>query len=250
MRSHATTILACLTVVSALEAQSALNRNFRFDFTAGGGRVRHETDSSSLDGRTDGGFARVRFEGVSNQGIGGGVRFESWGSDDDLFVDEGFTAEEATARAIFGHFTYRAGGRGKFIMPIRIGLMAHNYELENVASGASTLEVDSFGPRFEVEPEFIFNRGRAVEVSAYGVFGLAGTFSTAEISTSSSDFDSGSAFWFLEAGARVRFKFFELGTGIVTNGMAMAESDTVGTTVVNGFGSSFTGIIFTGAFVF
>ncbi len=135
-------------------------------------------------------------------------------------------------------------------MPVRVGMMLHDYELEAVAPAPTTLEVDSFATRFEIAPELVFTPPRPVEVAGYSELGFGGGYSSAEIATATSDFDSGSVFFYAEIGARFRWEFLELGVGFLTRGMAMAESDPVGATVVNGFGSSFTGIIFTGAVVF
>ena len=249
MRSSALFLLTFLSTTSALAAQSDSPQRFRFDFGVGAGDFRHETDSSNFDGDTDGGFARLRFEGVSRSGFGGGLRLESWGSDDDLFQNEGFTAQEAFARDFYGHFTFRAG-RDNFMMPIRVGLMLNQYELEGASSGTTTLEVTTIGPRFEVAPEFTFNRGSIVEVSAYGEMGFGAGYSSIEIGTLSADFDSASLLWGFEFGARARYRFAELGLAFVSHGMVMEESDAVGSTFVNGFGAGFTGVMFTAAFVF
>lgn len=242
------TVLALIAASANLTAQR-IHPQFRFEFGVAPGWAFHDTDGSNADGDTSGALLRARFEGVGRSGFGGGIRFENWGSDDDLFVDEGFAAEESRAFAIFPHFTYRIV-QGRFRAPIRVGIMAHNYELENVATGQTTLEVDSFGPRVEIAPEFVLHHGRHVQLSAYGEFGFAVTYSEAEVQGFSNDFDSSSGFLFLELGMRTRFDFFEIGAAFVTQGMFMAESDIENNTVVNGFDANFTGFVFTGAFVF
>ncbi|MCA8952983.1 MAG: hypothetical protein KDE27_25960 [Planctomycetes bacterium] len=242
-------ILALASTSAGIAAQEGYRSNFRFDIAGGFGRVAHETDGSATDGDTGGAFGRLRFEGVGDQGFGGGIRLEAWGSDDDLFVDEGFQAEEARASDLFAHFTYRFE-RGPFRMPARIGFMAHHYELENVASGVTTLEVDSFGPRFEVAPEYVFNRGDVVEFSVYGELGIAAAYSNVETSSFSNDFDSSSAFWFAEVGGRMRIEFAEFGLGFITHGIYTDESDTENGNFVRAFGADFAGVVFSAAIVF
>ncbi|MCR9245953.1 MAG: hypothetical protein NXI31_13045 [bacterium] len=244
-----TLALLTLSAVSVDLTAQRVHPLFRLEVGGGFGSAFHETESSAVDGDTGGGIARVRFEGVGRHGFGGGIRLEGWGSDDDLFVDEGFAAEESRAGAIFGHFTYRFE-RGRFRMPARIGIMVHNYELSNVATGMTTLEVDSFASRFEVAPEFVFHRNGPLMFSGYAELGIAGGYSLVDVPSLNNDFDSSSVFWFAEIGARARFAMFEFGTAFVTHGMVMAESDTENGNFVNSFGAGFTGVIFTGALVF
>lgn len=61
-----------------------------------GGYFDYDTDGSNLDDDTDAGFFRLQFEGTSKRGFGGGLRLESYTSDDDLFAGTGFADSEAS----------------------------------------------------------------------------------------------------------------------------------------------------------
>ncbi|MCA8977887.1 MAG: hypothetical protein KDC98_24385 [Planctomycetes bacterium] len=241
-------LLCVLLAAATLAAQDGYPRKYRLDFSAARGTTRHDTGASLLDGDTDGDLLRLRFEGIGRMGLGGGLRVETWRSDDELFVGTGFPAQESSARALYGHFSYRVGS-GRFLMPVRLGAMLHRYELENVATSATSLQVDTYCTRFEVEPEFVFSRGARVEVSAYAGLGIGAGLSTAEDATGSK-FDTVSTFWFAEVGARARYEFAELGLAFVTHGMSMTDSDLLDDPGLENFGAGFAGLMLTAAIVF
>ena len=95
---------------------------FEVQFAFAGGQFEHQTDGSALRDDTDGALFRLKFEGLTKGGTGGGFRIEGIGSDDDLFVEQGFQATEAKSWSGYGHFTYRVEA-GRFMMPARIGIL-------------------------------------------------------------------------------------------------------------------------------
>ena len=249
MKPITTRVLAAVAAAMPLCAQDdPLFAPFRLDFAFGGGRLEHRTDQSNLDGDTDAGFFRFAFEGIGDEGFGGGVRLEGITSDDDLFDDAGFTATEASASSLFGHFTFRVA-EDYFVMPVRIGLQLHGYVLEETATGDQTTS-GSFGPQFEVAPELLLSRDDHVCWSVYSQLGLGFAATSIDVDTVGNDFESGSFFYGFELGTRLYAGHVVFGLGLLVRGQATDESDDQGGTVVLGMENDFTGLLFSIGAVF
>lgn len=246
MRAIAAIVLI-LATGPALLAQADAVLQFRFDLGFAGGVAVHETESSPLDDDTGGAFTRIRFEGVSERGFGGGLRFEQWVSDDDLFQGA-FPATEATSSSFYAHFTYRMHD-GDFTMPMRIGLLFNNYVLEEVVAPVE-VEADTVAILFEVAPEIVVSRGATVTWSLYGELGLGGGSTEITATATPGTFDSTASVWTLEAGTRLRFDIGEVGLAYVNHGVAFDESDPVGASFIRGFGGAFHGVMLTVGIVF
>lgn len=225
--------------------------NFRIDASLGAGTAEHRTDGSDLDGDTSAAFFRLRFEGVSDRGFGGGVRLESWRAKDDIFHDNGYEDTDVTSSGLFGHFTYRFE-QDEFSMPLRAGLLLYGHRLEGADSGDEVTS-SSLGPMFEIAPEIVLAESGDFRFSLFGElgFGFASTVVNADTQTiDDEDFDSSTWFYGLELGARFYFGHFETGLSFVARGLEMDESDPEGGQVIQGYEASFDGLLLTFGAVF
>ena len=237
-----------LGLAAPLLAQEPESPRFRIAAGLAGGYFDYDTDGSNLDGDTDAGFFRLQFEGTSKSGFGGGLRLESYGSDDDLFVDQGFTASEASNGNLFAHFTYRFE-QHRFAMPVRIGLMLNGLTLEEQGTGNEST-YGSAGPYFELAPEITLARRGAVSWSLYGEFGVGVGGTVAEFDGDNNNYDSATAFLGLELGTRLQLSAFELGIAYVGRWQSMDESDDENGLVALGYDAQFQGLLVTVGVVF
>lgn len=245
MRFLAAVLLSAACLVAQEHEPKA---HFRVNLAFGGGDFEHRTDDSTLDGDTDGGMFRLSFEGTTKKGIGGGLRFEGIASDDDLFVDAGFAATEATMSTIFLHFTYRAQA-DRFAMPIRIGLLLDGYVLEEDVSG-DEVTYGSIGPYFELAPEVAIVEQRKLSWTIYGQFGAGIAATGIDIEGDDNDYVSSTVLFGAEIGTRLRVGPVELGVGVVGRWRSMDESDVENGLVVLGYDSEFRGLLISGGVVF
>lgn len=235
--------LACLPLV----AQDPGPR-FRVGLGLGAGNFDYETDGSNLAGDTDAGFFRLHFEGTSRSGIGGGIRLESIASDDDLFVDAGFPASEATMGTVFGHFTYRLQ-HDRFVMPMRAGLLFNGLTLEEQAT-SNEVTFGSIGPYFEVAPELILTRSDRVQWSLFAEVGIGAGITAIDIDGDPTDYDSTTGFYGFEFGTRVLVGPVELGLSYVGRWQSMDDSDVENGVFVLGNDVDFQGVVFGVSVVF
>ena len=222
-------LLVALSAVSSLVAQEKEREEPRFKIGTAfaGGRFSFDTDGSGLDDSADAGLFRLSFEAVGRKGIGGGVRFESIVTDDDLFQGTGFASAEAFNGSIFGHFTYRID-QHRFSMPLRAGLLANALVLDQrftVGAGDGDVEYLSFGPYFEIAPEFEVVHAKKFRWSFYGELGFGFGGTAINIDGDPRDYQSVTVFSAIEAGTRFRFGFAELGIAYLGRLQAMDESD-------------------------
>ncbi len=237
-----------LGLAAPLVAQEPESPRFRIAAGLAGGWFDYDTDGSNLDGDTDAGFFRLQFEGTSKSGFGGGLRLESYASDDDLFVDQGFTASEASNGTLFAHFTYRFE-QHRFAMPVRIGLMLNGLTLEEQTTGAEST-FGSAGPYFELAPEITVARRGAVRWSFYGEFGVGVGGTRAEFDGDTNNYDSATAFLGLELGTRLQLSAFEIGIAYLGRWQSMDESDPENGLVALGYDAQFQGLLITLGVVF
>lgn len=226
----------CLSVASALlplVAQDPDSPRFRIGMGLGAGNVSHSTDGSGLAGDTSTFVSRLQFEGTSRKGFGGGFRFESMLSDDDLFSPRGFAAAEARSFSGFGHFTYRLQA-DRFEMPMRAGPIFDVYTLEEQNTGLEA-QFTSFGFYTEVAPEFALVLDDAFRWSLYGEFGFGFTGTGTDIDGDSREYDSWSFLFGVEVGTRFRFRKVDFGLAYVGRFWRMDESDPENGQVVLGF---------------
>jgi len=236
-------LLTLLLISPAVFAQDRGRMYFHGSIGLAGGDFSFENDPRTLDDDTDAGLFQLEFEATSRRGFGGGIRFESVVSDDDLFVRNGAPANEARMGTLFAHFTYRFEEH-RFAMPVRVGVIVNALTFEENATGLET-QYASVGPYFEVEPEVTLIRRGPFRWSLYGQFG-AGIGGTAiEIDNDFRDYDSATAFIGLELGTRFRVGPGELGIGYIGRFQSMDESDLEAGQFVFAHDSSFNGLLVT-----
>ncbi len=218
---------------------------FRIGMGLAGGRFEFDTERSLLDGDADAGMFRLQFEGVGRRGIGGGIRFESVGTDDDLFTNAGFAPTEAWNGTVFGHFTYRFE-QHRFVMPMRAGLMSNIVVLDEQGFGPSDdVGYWSFGPYFEVAPEVILTRSRRTRWSLYAEFGFGFGGTYIDVDNDPREYESATFFSGIEAGTRLTLGVAELGIAYVGRWQTMDESDPEAGLVALGYDADFQGLLLT-----
>lgn len=246
MRAALPAVLLSLT--ASLAAQEPGEPRFRIGLGLGSGAFDYDTERSNLDDRTDAGMFRLLFEGTSKKGIGGGIRLDSFVSDDDMFVGAGFPATEATGVSVFSHFTYRVQSH-RFAMPLRAGLLLDQLTLDEVASDTE-LTFTSFGPYFEIAPEIVLARGGKTQWSLFGEFGIGFGGTDIDLGDNEPEYDSFTSFSGLELGTRLQLGPIELGLSYVARWKWMDESDPEGGLVVLAYDADFQGVLLGVAVVF
>lgn len=228
-----------------LEAPAADEHGLRvrIDLEVGGGNLKHNTHGvPSLQDSTDAGYFRLGGELIGHNNVGGGIRLEGVGSNDDLFIDSGGPRSQATDGELFFHGTGLFEDRG-FEMPVRFGLFLRGYELEDQTNG-DRLSYDSVGVRLEVAPDLLIAGGDSVRWSIDGM--LAVEFGSTVVSDDPSiigdahahmhGFDAG-------IGTKLRVKPFEFGVGWLYRRMDVGESDVVGGNFYRAIDTEFSGLV-------
>jgi len=242
MNSLTTRVLAAVAAAAPLWAQERSQLPpFRFDLAFAGGRQEHHTDQSLLDGDASAAYLRFAFEGISDSGVGGGLRFEAMGSEDDMFTDAGFPATEASSASLFGHLTFRAEGKN-LVMPVRVGFQLHGYGIEETASG-NRVDFSSFGPMFEVEPELLLRRDGNIIWSLYTQLGFGISATSIDIDTVANGLESSSFHYGLELGTRLYASHVVFGLGVVVRGQHVDTSDVENGNFAFGIEQDFTGLL-------
>ena len=244
----AATALAASLCAQGAQPQASQWPQFKIEAGFAGGRLEHRTEQSPLDGDAVAGFGRLSFEGIGDGAIGGGLRFEGFGSEDDLFTSAGFPAIEAGMASLFGHVSFRME-RERFVMPIRVGLLFHGYAHEEVATG-NTVQFSSFGPQFEVEPELALIHEDQVMWSLYAQFGFGIAATSVDVDTVGDDFETSSFNYGFELGTRLYLGHLVAGLGLVIRGQDIDESDVENGNFVFGIEQDFTGVLLSIGVVF
>jgi hypothetical protein len=240
--------LLLLAFAPSLSAQDAREPRFRIGLGLAGGSFDFETEAPNPNGDADAAMLRLSFEATSARGIGGGVRLESLGTDDDLFADAGFPDTQAGLGNLFAHFTYRLESH-RFAMPMRAGLMLNGLTIEDDAAGTED-EFASFGPYVEVAPEIVLARSGRTQFSLFGEVGFGFGATAIELDGDSRDYESVTGFAGLELGARLLMGPIELGLSYVGRWQSTDESDPEGGLVVPEYDIDFNGLLFSFAVVF
>ena len=238
-------LLGVLLLVPSLAAQdSKPEPRLRFGLAVAAGNF--DIDLGLADDDTDAGFLRLQFESIGESQMGGGLRVESFVSDDDLF-GTGPTGAEVSNGAAFGHFTY-AFGSDRFEMPLRIGVLLNGLTIELNSGGEN--EARSIGPYVEIAPELTLIHVGPTRWTIYGELGAGYTFTQIEIDGVSEEFDSNTTFIGVEVGTRLRLGMFEAGLGFLSRFQDTDESDPEGGITVSAFESTFTGVLVSAALRF
>lgn len=235
------------TIATPTIAQQELPR-LRIELGLGGGTLEHRTDGSDLDGDTDAGAFRLGFEAFGTTGIGGGVRYGAWATDDDLFDGAGYNPTEGSTSELFAHFSYRFGD-ADFAMPWRTGLMLHDHHLDDRTLDQVT-DFATVAILTELAPEIFLSVGERVSWSLTGSASLGAGLTRIDSDALADDYDATTLFYGAELGTRVRIDAIELGLSFVARGHQMDESDSKGGLSVLGYESTFTGVMVTVGAVF
>ncbi len=191
-----------------------------------------------------GGLVRLRFEVISRDDFGGGVRFEAWASDDLVTFSNTVRVISTT---LFSHFTYRLDGE-RFEAPLRAGLRASRLALD----GPTPLGEDkawSLGPYVEIAPELTLIHGSRARWTIYGELGAGYTFTYVDDGSTPREFETGSLFYGAEVGTRLRFDVLEWGIAWLGR-FQSTDRDVEGGTGYPSVDTTFRGVLFTLTFRF
>lgn len=218
---------------------------FRVAIGLGSGNFAFETvdarPTEVLDDDTDAGMLRFQFEGTTRSGIGGGLRFEGIGTDDDLFVRNGANPSEIGYASLFGHATFRFQ-QHRFAMPLRFGLLLNGLVLNDTVTDQET-SYSSIGPYLEIAPEVTLVGSRRSAWSLFGELGVGIAGTAIEVDGDYRDYESSTGFVGLELGTRLRFSAFELSVSYVGRWQSMDESDVEDGFVALGYDAEWNGIL-------
>ena len=218
---------------------------FAFQIAGGGGTLRHETeDTPARTDETDAGFIRTQFD-VSTPEIGGGIRFEGYGSDrdEDLFVPAGAAGTEAFTWEVMPYLQVRPGNDWVEV-PIRFGFPFQVIELESPAT-----EVDwfSFGVQFEAEPTITLFDDGTTNIAAFASGGIGGLATYIEVDgpAGTTDYESAALNTRGEGGIRFWIDGFEARVSYLYRGTFVDESeiDDGTSTVVLGIDNEWHGLV-------
>lgn len=164
---------------SASRSASSRQANFYADLAVGGGTYKHDThgDGGASSGETDGGYAALRLEGVTDSGLGGGLAIEGTGSDDKLLENVGSPDAEGSTGDLFLYFVGDPVRSDQFRLPLRVGPYVHRLEVKE-DSTSTKIDWDGVGLRLEAAPEYWLLRRDAFSL------GLAGSVSIGVHATS------------------------------------------------------------------
>jgi hypothetical protein len=126
-------------------------------------------------------------------------------------------------------------------MPLRVGFLLNNLQLENQFTGIET-DYYSIGPYFELEPEVTLVRDGKFRWSLYGLFGVGIAATGIDIENDFREYDSASGFFNLEGGTRFAFDKFEMSIGYLGRFQTMDRSDVEANQVVLGYDAEFQGL--------
>ncbi len=222
--------------------------SFTLELTLGAGDFEHDTSGTPLDGETDAGLLRGRFEGFGESGFGGGVEIEAIKSDDDLFTNAGFGESEASSLEIFGYGAYRVHS-GNFLMPIRFGVFGREYQIEQ-QTPSGEVEVTSLGIKLAAEPDIAFVATENVRFGVFANVALGIGISEVETNLSSTKWDTSTTTFGFDAGLRLRLSIATLSLAYIHREEAIDESDVEGGTRIPAFDTDFDGVALTLGFNF
>jgi hypothetical protein len=240
-------LLGVLVADAALaqeEAKERFDPRIRIHFGYAAGEYSFEEIGSNADDETDADLFRFHVEGLTDRGIGGGIRTEFLISEGDLFRDAGFLDTEARQSNFFGHFTYHVASH-RFSMPVRAGFLVDFLTLEEEIT-ENEIDYLTFGGRVEFAPEVMLVRSRDFGLSMYGEFGMGFGFTTIEVNDFTGDdeeFEAGTFFLGLEAGMRMRFGRATLGAAYLGRWQSMDESEEEDGVFVLGYDADFHGLL-------
>ena len=242
--------LPLLVLSTALVAQRPVH--FHGGFGVAGGTYNFDSDLSGFDDDATAGLLQMEFEVTNRRGLGGGIRYEYFITEEDegLFRNNAFDeGTQARSGTFLMHGTYLVS-QHRFRMPVRIGLLINSLTLDD--EGAINPETNYFsaGPFFEIEPEVTLVRAGPLRWSLYAQlgFGIAGT--SIDVDGDFRDYDSASGFGMIEAGTRMRVGPANFGIAFIGRYQSMDRSDIESGSFVYGYDSDFEGLLISAGFSF
>ena len=206
------------------------------------GNFQHKTDGSNLDGDALAWLVRGRVEGFQDNGLGGGLGFESLATDDPLFDGPGLGSSKATLGDWFAHLSYRVGG-GNWCMPLRVGPAFRDYRLKDSGS-SERVSYATLGVRGEAEPELALARSDALVWSLNGRAGYTYGWTRVSTDPDTIDADTRSSQYVLEAGTRFYSDQVRLGIGYLYEHESIDASDVILGLQFLGVDTRFQGVVF------
>lgn len=205
--------------------------------------------TSTLDSRISALLLRLQGEFVGGDHIGGGVRFESMASPNSQFTGAfAFDVRDARDHSAFAHLTWCVD-TDRFTMPIRVGALANRLEVEYSRAG-NPREDDftSFGPYFELAPEWSLVGAHGSRWSIYAEGGIGWTTTRIGGTPGSFPFDSKTRFVGVEVGTRLDIGTWEAGTcevglAYVARFQRMERSDPEAGVTISPFDANFQGVL-------
>ena len=238
-------ILPTLSIPLLLACSCATETHGANAFVAfGGGSMKHETNGTDLDDKTDAGYFALGGEVMFTERVGGGLRLEGSASDDDLFTDvAGAPVSEAGDGELFFHGTVGFGEQPQEL-PLRFGLFFRGYTLkENVTS--EELNWSSFGPRLEFAPDIELMENDSFRWSLPCRLGLGVGVTTVTTDPETEDWDTTMTQY--DVGIATRFAFTKVwfDVGYLHRHVNYSESDeTAGFTILEA-DTTFSGLVVT-----
>ena len=200
-------------------------------------------ENGGLDDDTRAFVGRGRIEVIPNV-VGGGLQFEAYGVDDDLFEDTG-NAVDTGAFEFYPHLTVRARAGRRFRMPMRLGpsLAFIGQEFDS----GEDFYYSTVSLLFEVEPEVDLVKTPEFTLSAFGSFraGPGSAWISVDNSPNDEDYSTDVLSYGFEAGLRFGFSGFTAGFSYVDRNWDFDESDVENGTFIRETDFDFEGVLFT-----
>lgn len=238
-------ILPTLSIPLLLACSCATETHGANAFVAfGGGSMKHETNGTDLDDKTDAGYFALGGEVMFTERVGGGLRLEGSASDDDLFSDvPGADASEAGDGELFFHGTVGFGEQPQQL-PLRFGLFFRGYSLEENVSG-DQLSWSSFGPRLEFAPDISLIENDGFRWSLPFRLGLGVGMSTVTTDPSTEEWDTTMTQY--DVGVATRFAFTKVwfDVGYLNRHVNYSESDETAGFTIREADTTFSGLVVT-----
>lgn len=228
--------------------------HFRGSFGMAGGTYHFDSDLTGFDDSVNAGLLQARFEYTSARRVGGGIRFEYFGTnrDEGLFPDPADLSDygtQARSSTLLAHATFRLE-QHRFTMPVRVGLLVNGLILDDRSAVDPETSYLSAGPFFEIEPELVLTRRGELQWSVYAQLGFGAGSTAIDVDGISRDYRSTVGFGMVEAGTRLRIGKAQIGIAFIGRYQSMDRSEFEDNSFIFGYDSEFEGVLLTAGFSF
>ena len=235
-------------VLLLFPASCATGTRYDLEAVQAFGSYAHDVSgTSNLDDRTSASFTRVRFEGFTPSGFGGGAALEGTRSDDDLLAGDG----RYTGAGLFLYGGYCFEG-DRFRLPLRMGPLFWTQELD-VDDLALDEEWYAMGWALEGTPKFKLLSGKdSFELWAFGELRLAAmeTAIDVDLGPLSENYNASAFLWSVRLGLEGKIRSFHFSLGYLGMGFSVDDSDWENGTQLRSTDDTFSGLAFSGGFRF